>query len=67
MALENPLILYSEHKRVLTDAVKRGDERCIDAERRGYHRGVAMTAWAACIVALVAAVGGFAFGLSFIR
>jgi hypothetical protein len=27
----NPLILYSEHKRVLTDAIKRGDERTKEA------------------------------------
>lgn len=67
MALENPLILYSEHKRVLADAIKRGDERCIDAERRGYHRGVAMTAWAGCVVALIAAVGGLALGLSLVQ
>lgn len=64
---DNPLILYSEHKRVLGDAIKRGDEKCREAETRGYHRGVAMTAWAAMIVGLLCALAGFNFGLSLVQ
>lgn len=63
----NPLILYSEHKRVLGDAIKRGDEKITDAERRGFHKGVAMTAWGAMIVALMACLAGFNAGLSFVQ
>lgn len=61
----NPLILYSEHKRVLTDAVKRGDERTIEAERRGFYRGLANASLLTVIVAVIAAIAGFNFGLSF--
>lgn len=66
MAMENPIMLYSEHKRILGDAIKRGDEKCTDAERRGFHRGVATTVWAALIVGLLCALAGFNFGLSFV-
>jgi hypothetical protein len=61
----NPLILYSEHKRVLTDAIKRGDERAKEAERRGFYRGLADTSLLTVIVAVIAAIAGFNFGISY--
>jgi hypothetical protein len=60
----NPLILYSEHKRVLTDAIKRGDERTKEAQRRGRLQGVGDTLLLTVILAVIAAIAGFTFGLS---
>lgn len=59
----NPLILYSEHKRVLSDAVKRGDERTREADRRGYWRGIATTIWLTGAAVYFAALAGFNFGV----
>lgn len=60
----NPLILYSEHKRVLGDAIKRGDEQVRAARYRGYLEGVAATMWLALIVGLICGVAGLNFGLN---
>jgi hypothetical protein len=59
----NPLILYSEHKRVLGDAIKRGDEKTRDAEWRGMCLGFAFST----VPILIAAVSGFLYGLSFVQ
>jgi hypothetical protein len=61
----NPLILYSEHKRVLTDAIKRGDERAREAEKRGYYHALAEAMWAAVITCLIGAAVGFNVGMSY--
>lgn len=59
----NPLILHSEHKRVLGDAIKRGDERAVEANRRGFWRGVACTIWITGGAVYFALIAGFNFGL----
>lgn len=61
----NPLILYSEHKRVLEDAIKRGDERTQQAERRGFYRALAEAMWAVVLVGMIGAIVGFNFGISY--
>lgn len=63
-AFDNPLILYSEHKRVLDSAIKRGDEREKEAARRGFYKGLADASLLTVLVAIIAAIAGFDFGLS---
>jgi hypothetical protein len=64
---DNPIILYSEHKRVLSDAIKRGDERAKEAEQRGYWRGLAQTVWLVGFAVIFASIVGFNYGLSFVQ
>lgn len=63
MAEHNPLILYSEHKRVLSDAVVRGDERAKEAERRGFWQGLGVAAWVGGAGIYAALLIGFNFGI----
>jgi hypothetical protein len=63
---DNPLILYSEHKRVLGDAIKRGDDKGRELARTAFWQGVSMSAIPAVIACLMAAVSGFLYGLSFV-
>jgi hypothetical protein len=61
----NPLILYSEHKRVLADAIKRGDENTRLARYQGRLQGVGDTLLLTVILAVIAAIAGFNFGLGY--
>ena len=61
----NPLILYSEHKRVLSDVLKRRDEEVRAAKREARLQGVADTLMLAVILAVIAAIAGFNFGIRF--
>jgi hypothetical protein len=63
----NPLILYSEHKRVLGDAIARGDEKARQMVRAAYWQGLAMAWIPALLVCLLAALAGFNLGLRFVQ
>jgi hypothetical protein len=63
----NPLILYSEHKRVLNDAIKRGDERTKEAATRGFYRALAEAMWVAVLAGIIGAVAGFNFGMGYME
>jgi hypothetical protein len=61
----NPLILYSEHKRVLGDAIARADEKTRLASYQGRLRGIADTLLLTVILCVIAAIAGFNFGLAY--
>lgn len=63
----NPLILYSEHKRVLGDAISRGDEKAKFMHRVGYWQGLSMAWIPALLTCLFAALAGFNLGLRFVQ
>lgn len=64
---DNPLILLSEHKRVLGDAIARGDERAKEALRRGRWQGVGTTIWITGFTALFCLLAGFNIGLRVVQ
>lgn len=62
-SFSNPLILYSEHKRVLSDAIQRGDEKAREALQRGVWQGIGTAAWIGGAGIYAALLIGFNFGL----
>jgi hypothetical protein len=66
-AFSNPLILHSEHKRILGDAIKRGDERAKEAERRGRLQGLWTAAWVGGAGIYAALLIGFNFGVRVVQ
>jgi hypothetical protein len=64
---DNPLILYSEHKRVLGDAIKRGDDKARELARTAFWQGLSMAWIPALLACLLCALAGFNFGLSFVQ
>jgi hypothetical protein len=60
---EGPFILVSEHKRIIASAFERADERVETANRYGYWRGVAATAWISVLLGCVGLVAGFMVGV----
>lgn len=65
MAEPNPLILYSEHVRILGDAQKRYDDKCVYAARTGFWKGLAFSLWLALVAAFVCGWAGLATGLQY--
>jgi hypothetical protein len=59
----NPLILYSDHKRMLAQCQERYDRQL----RARFWYGVVSTIWPAGFAVLFAALAGFNFGLSFVQ
>lgn len=60
---ENPIMLLSEHKRILSSAQKRADERVREAKKIGYWMGIGHTVWITGMGAYFALVAGFTFGV----
>jgi ABC-type amino acid transport system permease subunit len=65
--MDNSLMLRSEHKRILGDALARGDERARAMKHAGYWYGVGTTIWVTGFAAFFAALVGFNFGLSMVQ
>jgi hypothetical protein len=67
MAEPNPVMLTSEHKRILASAYEKSDavrRACIASEhKRGFWRGVASTIWLTGIMAYVIGLSAFTAGL----
>jgi hypothetical protein len=60
---DSSIMLVSEHKRILSDAQKRGDERARDMKRVGYWQGVSAIISVLPLVALFAGLVGLNYGL----
>jgi ABC-type Fe3+ transport system permease subunit len=60
-------ILRSEHKRVLENAQRRGDQHAKAEFKRGYWQGIAQTVWIVGFVALFALVIGFNVGAELVQ
>lgn len=64
---ENPLILYSDHKRMLAQCQERYDAQLQARFWRGAAFGAVSILWPAGFAVLFAALAGFNFGLSFVQ
>jgi anti-sigma-K factor RskA len=60
---DNPFILVSEHRRILASVYERADERVETANRYGFWRGVAGTAWVTVLIGCVGFAAGFMVGV----